>query len=324
MPLRAAAACSFSVLEPRGRHLLQLFCSAARQEGERRHDAAVEVGRRASHSTRARAKLSLMSDLVRRAYETSRGWLALGHERVASPHAWIVCDREVPDVYDANFAAMVRAESEREIDALLAQLDEVFAELEHRFVFWDVDMPQPFESRLVLDGWERYNDMVVLVLEGALRERGPSIQIRPVASDADWATIEELHWRDHQEEIAKGLHAAWDRSFTEAMVRAKRRKAPAVQYFLARVDAVDCGFFSAWPGVNGVGQVEDLFTLAEFRGRGVARALMAACIDDARRRGAGPVVICARAQDTPKQMYATMGFRPLCVQRGYLKSFPRG
>ena len=260
-----------------------------------------------------------MSDLVRRAYETSRGWLALGHERVPSAHAWIVRDREVPQVYDANFAAMVRAESEAEITDLLAQLDEVFSGLEHRFVFWDAEMPQPFEARLVLDGWQRFNEMIALVLEGELRKRGPRIQTRPVESDADWATIEELHWRDHQEEVAMGFHAAWDRGITAAIVRAKRRKAPAVQYFLTRVDGVDCGFFSAWPGTNGVGQVEDLFTLAEFRGRGIASSLMATCVDDARARGAGPILICARAEDTPKRMYAAMGFRPLCVQRGYLK-----
>ena len=260
-----------------------------------------------------------MSDLVQRAYETSRGWLALGHEWIPSPHAWIVRNREVPDVYDANFAAMVRAESEPEITSLLTQLDEVFAESEHRFVFWDAGMPQPFEARLVLEGWQRYNDMVALVLEGELRERGPRVEIRPVESDADWATIEALHWCDHQEEVAMGFHAAWDRAFTAAIVRAKRLKAPGVQYFLARVDGVDCGFFSAWPGKNGLGQVEDLFTLAEFRGRGIASALMAACVDDARARGAGPILICARTEDSPKWMYAALGFRPLCVQRGYLK-----
>jgi GNAT superfamily N-acetyltransferase len=103
------------------------------------------------------------------------------------------------------------------------------------------------------------------------------------------------------------------------MLRTKRRKSPDVQYFIARVDDVDCGFFSAWPGANGVGQVEDLFTLAGYRGQGIGTALLAACVDDARARGAGPIIICARTEDTPKQMYAAMGFRPLCVQHGYLK-----
>jgi GNAT superfamily N-acetyltransferase len=260
-----------------------------------------------------------MSNLVQRAYETSCGWLALGHERVPSPHAWLVRDRDNPQVYDANFAALVRAESERDIEQLLAQLSEVFAGFEQRFVFWDAAMPQPFEARLVVDGWQRYNDMVTLVLEGELRERGPQIQIRPVTSDADWKIIEDLHWLDHQEEVQMGFHAPWDRSITEAMVRTKRRKAPAVQYFLARVDDTDCAFFSAWPGDNGVGQVEDLFTRHDHRSRGIGTALMAACVDDARARGAGPIIICARTEDTPKQMYAGLGFRPLCVKHGYLK-----
>lgn len=135
--------------------------------------------------------------------------------------------------------------------------------------------------------------------------------------------IEDLHWLDAQEEVKKGLQPAWDRSITEAIVRTKRRKAPHVQYFLARVDAVDCAYFSAWPGENGVGQVEDLFTLPAYRGRGIARALMAACVDDARARGAGPLIICARAEDTPKKLYEALGFRPLCVQRGYLKQLER-
>jgi GNAT superfamily N-acetyltransferase len=264
-----------------------------------------------------------MSSLVQLAYETSRGWLALGHERISCPHALLVRDTEHPNVYDANFAALVRAATEREIAELLQAMDEVFRALSHRFVFWDAAMPQPFEARLVVDGWQRWNEMITLVLEGELRERPVEVDIRPVASEADWKVIEDLHWLDAQEEVQKGLQPAWERSLTEAMVRIKRRKAPAVQYFLARVDGVDCGFFSAWPGDGGVGQVEDLYTLPAYRGRGIARALMVACVGDARERGAGPIIVCARAEDTPKSMYERMGFRPLCVQRGYLKQVER-
>jgi GNAT superfamily N-acetyltransferase len=265
-------------------------------------------------------KLASVSSLVRRAYETSRGWLALGHERIASPHAWLVRELQSPSVYDANFAALVRAESERDIDALLAQLDEVFAQSAHRYVFCDVDTPQPFEARLVLDGWQRHNALLTLVLVGEQPMRSANVELRPATSDADWNVLEDLHWLDHQEEFRLGFHkVTWDRSFTANMVRAKRCKAPAVQYFIARVDDVDCGFMSGWPGTNGVGQIEDLFTRSDFRGRRIGSALIAACIDDARARGAGPVIVCARAEDTPKKMYAALGFRPLCVQHGYLK-----
>jgi GNAT superfamily N-acetyltransferase len=260
-----------------------------------------------------------MSNLVARAYQTAHGWLALGHERIDLPHAKLVRDHVTPRVYDANFAAAVRAESPQEIETLLAEIDRAFAGFEHRHVLWDPQTPQPFEARLLLDGWRLQNDLVTLVLEGELRERGPQVSLRPVESDADWQVIEALHWLDHQEEVAMGFHDAWERSVTEELVAAKRRKSPAVRYILAQADGIDCAFFSAWPGENGVGQVEDLFTRAEFRGRGIATALIAACIDDARARGAGAVLVNARTSDTPKQMYAALGFRPLCVQRSYLK-----
>src|SRR5882672_2569888 len=68
--------------------------------------------------------------------------------------------------------------------------------------------------------------------------------------------------------------------------------------------------------------VEDLFTRADFRGRGIGTALISACVADARARGAGPILIGARPTDTPKHMYAALGFRPLCVQRNYLKTDP--
>jgi len=253
-----------------------------------------------------------MSDsesLVARAFETLVGWLAQGHELRAHPLARFVSDARTPIVYDANFVADVRASEPDEIDALFAAADETFAGLGHRQFFWDPGMPAPFEARLKLDGYAS-SDEVVLVLEGELASRGPRAEIRPTTSDADWQVVQELCRLDHEEEA----------EVTRQLVLAKRLKAPAVRYFVARADGVDCAFFSAWPGENGVGKVEDLFTRADFRGRGLGTALIAACVDDARARGAGPVLIGARSNDTPKHMYAALGFRPLCVQRCYVKT----
>jgi hypothetical protein len=40
-------------------------------------------------------------------------------------------------------------------------------------------------------------------------------------------------------------------------------------------------------------------------------------IGTARERGAGPVVIGAEVDDTPKRLYARFGFRPTAVTRSY-------
>jgi len=263
-----------------------------------------------------------VGDLLRRAYDTELAWLALGHTRREARWHHFVREPRAPDVYDANFAAFPSAAAPDEIEAAIAELEAEFAGAEHRQVFWDPATPLPYEARLVLDDYTPH-DEVVLVLEGALDVTPRAdVAIRPAARDADWDAITELCWQDHQEEVKKGFHGPWPRAVTERVVACKRWKAPAVQFFLARVDGVDCGFFSGFPGENGVGVVEDLFTRDDFRGRGVATALLAACVADARARGAGPVLISARSEDTPKHMYAAMGFRPLCVRRAYLRVPP--
>ena len=257
--------------------------------------------------------------LVTRAFETIVGWLAAGHETRMQPLAQFVRDPRMPVCYDANFMAEVRARTPDEIDSLFVAADSMYRGLDHRMFLWDPETPPEFEARLQLDGYEK-EEQVVLVLEGALAGRGPAIELRPAVSDADWQTIESLCRLDHEEEVQKGFHEPWDEAVTRQLVAAKRAKAPEVQFFLARADGVDCAFFSAFPGANGVGQVEDLFTRAEFRGRGIGTALIARCVDDARARGAGPILIGARTNDTPKHMYAALGFRPLCVERRYVKT----
>ena len=57
-----------------------------------------------------------------------------------------------------------------------------------------------------------------------------------------------------------------------------------------------------------------------FRGQGVARALIQHCVADARARGARDELIGSDPNDTPKQLYAAMGFEPTCLTRGWLRS----
>jgi GNAT superfamily N-acetyltransferase len=259
------------------------------------------------------------TNLIARAYESIVGRLALGHETRTQPLAQFVRDPRTPVVYDSNFVADVRARTPDEIESVLGAADSMYRDLGHRQFIWDPEMPAEFEARLHLEEYRSVTELI-LVLEGPLATRGPQVELRPAEGDSDWRIIRDLCRLDHEEEAEKGFHAAWDREVTAQIVAAKRVKEPGVRFYLARADGVDCAFFSAWPGENGVGQVEDLFTRADFRGRGIGTALIAACVDDARARGAGPILIGARSNDTPKHMYAALGFRPLCVQRNYAKT----
>ena len=99
----------------------------------------------------------------------------------------------------------------------------------------------------------------------------------------------------------------------------KRAKSPPVRCWLAYVDGDPVAYCSSWSGVGGIGLVEDVLTHPDFRHQGLATALIHHCVADCREQGAGPVVIWADAAETPKQMYAAMGFSPVAVNRRYWK-----
>ncbi len=92
-----------------------------------------------------------------------------------------------------------------------------------------------------------------------------------------------------------------------------------MQAWLASVDGRDIGMLSSMPPPPGqparIGLVEDLFVRPEWRRQGVAVALIAHCVDDARARGADRVIIGSDPDDWPKRLYARLGFAPWWVQR---------
>jgi GNAT superfamily N-acetyltransferase len=259
------------------------------------------------------------AELLRRVFDARAAYHELGNAVIETRGAHFVRNPDLPNVHDANLVTRVRAETEDAIDEVLGQADELYGEFGHRKVMLDPDTPPAFEARLVLEGYEPHPH-IELVLEGALRASPGPVDLRPVESGDDWRSVTELWHLNHHEQVEQGQHDPWGSEVTEQMVAARRAKAPALAFWLARVGGSDAAFFSSWPGPDGVGIVEDLFTRPEFRHRGVATALIARCVADARERGAGPVAISARVADTPKHMYAALGFRPLSINRSYLKN----
>jgi Predicted acetyltransferase len=92
-----------------------------------------------------------------------------------------------------------------------------------------------------------------------------------------------------------------------------------VQYWLACDGKRAIAYLNSWEGIEGVGQVEDLFVHPDYRKRGIATSLLHHCVAQCRARGAGPIVIAADPTDTPKNIYARLGFRPVAWLSKYLK-----
>jgi GNAT superfamily N-acetyltransferase len=257
--------------------------------------------------------------LRRRMEATLDHYHELGNKPREREHGWFLVDPTRPDVHDANHARRVRASTADEIDALLADMDVMYAAGTHRRIVIDLDTPDPVEARLALEGWTLDTTLQHL-LEGPLPERAAPTggAIRLADDDEGWSSMLELTRQDHVEEAQKSGREPWAVELTRKMVGLRRAKGPDVRAWLAMLDGAAVGMFSSMPGVDGVGLVEDLFVTPDARGRGVAQALIAHAVADARARGADAVIIGSVPDDWPKHLYARMGFRPRFVERAWL------
>lgn len=257
-----------------------------------------------------------VTDWGRVALRVDQAHEALGHRTFKAAGAVFVRNPELPDIHVANYARSVRANSPDEIDGVLARAEREFAGSPHRCFEVDLDTPPPFEGRLVFDGYEA-RDFVLMVLEGELEGRPNAVELRLAADEKGWAEADRLKKLDWAETRAKLGRDPFP-EVGERLALLARLKTPPDRKWLAYVDGEARGMASAWDGVDGTGQVEDVFVEPEYRHRGLATALIHWCVADCRARGSNAVVIVADAADTPQAMYAAMGFRHVATKRRYV------
>ncbi|MGH0031463.1 MAG: GNAT family N-acetyltransferase [Myxococcota bacterium] len=252
---------------------------------------------------------------VRSVCRTYRAQRTLGVPWEAGPLVTLVRDPARPDVWDANFGCDVKARTPAEIERVVDALDRRMAGVGVRKFFCDPLTPQPFVASLAVRGFAR-EGTVQLVLDGPLRARPRPVAIRRAEGDDDWASLAALTALDMGESLAKAGHGPPGEDFLHQFVGLRRAVSDEMQMWIAGgPDGEDAGFFASWPGVDGLGMVEWLFVRPEQRRRGVATALVAHAVDDARQRGADAVLIGASdgADAVPRRLYAELGFEPVCV-----------
>jgi GNAT superfamily N-acetyltransferase len=258
-------------------------------------------------------------ELIALAQRVNPANLALGHETSVTDGATFVRDTRFPEIHDANHAVHITASTPAAIDALLARMEREYAHAPNRIFHCDFTTPTALEARLALAGYAMTSQSLVMLLEGGLRGGPPRpYDIRPVGDDGGWRAYRALQARDWDEHIARIGHDV-PASVGEAMFGTHRVKSPPVRFWLAFEEGEPCGYLNSWEGIGGVGQVESLYVAPEHRHRGIATALLHHCVADARAHGAGPVVIVSDPTDTPKDMYASMGWEPACLKRQWMR-----
>lgn len=217
-----------------------------------------------------------------------------------------------------NFMCRLRTRTCDDLDALLLTA-RTFPPI--RRVLIDRATPSVVEAHLVARDWTLEHQLQ-LVLPADVEAPAADETHGPALDDSDWTAIEELFRLDHLEEDRRLGRPARGQEETAAAVRLRRSLGGTVEYLLARRAGAVIGCTAVWVSDEGVGLIEDVFVHPDYRGQGIATGLLRDAVQRARGRGAGPIVIGAEPDDTPKHLYVGFGFRPTRVATSMVAGAP--
>lgn len=202
--------------------------------------------------------------------------------------------------YDANMAIADRPLGTVTAEDVVATLDEAYDGFRHR----EVEFASASDGDAIAMGMGEHGYAIEQMLVMALR-RDPD-------REPDLAAVEELEiaeMRPFTAEVTR--REPWGREAGIAEMMASFRQVlvdgVGARFFAQRVDGQLAGSCELY--VDGdAAQIEDVNTLEEFRGRGVARNVVLRAADEARKAGATFVFLFADAKDWPKTLYGRLGF----------------
>lgn len=208
----------------------------------------------------------------------------------------------LPLRWDSNFLLVELPLAGVPVKALADEADRVLERFAHR----EIRIPDESDGARVAMG---------LAELGYSGERDVAMIHRRDADREPEAAVEELDL-DAITPLLRTVDGREPWSLTdeasETMLRYRRLLVQQLgaRFFAARVDgslAACCELYLD----GGVAQVENVDTLAEYRGRGLARAVVLRAVREARASGADLVFLYAATDDWPRELYARLGFDPI-------------
>jgi GNAT superfamily N-acetyltransferase len=202
---------------------------------------------------------------------------------------------------------------ESELDALIARQVARFAERNEPFEwkFHTHDRPPFLEERLRAAGFVAEELETVVIAE---------IAALPAASPPDGVTVRRVHERADFDRIAALERAVWgtdDTWYTDAFEQELAGDPEGLAIFVAEAagDVVSAGWVR-FPGGTEFATLWGGSTLAEWRGRGIYRALVHARAQLARERGRRYLEV--DASDDSRPILERLGFRVVTQTRPYV------
>jgi ribosomal protein S18 acetylase RimI-like enzyme len=228
-----------------------------------------------------------------------------------TPYGPVVIDTRLARVHDLNFlravepgnatAAELAAEAERVQGA---------AGIGHRRVnVRNEEQRERLEPQFVALGWQP--ERFVLMVKRREPDRPAEHEVREV----DEQTLRPL-WA---EAIRTEPHGK-DERLVGQILEHRRRISEAVptRLFAAEADGKLVAHTELY-SENGVGQVENVATLPDYRNRGLARALVLRAVAESHAAGNDLTFLVADADDWPRRLYEKLGFETTGRYARFLK-----
>ena len=259
--------------------------------------------------------------------------MATDGERVAQARRWFrakdyparvadgvtaVVTPEHPDTWDANWVAIGP-----DVDgpAALAAVDRWLGRHAWQVVRADCLTDPGVEAALALAGFAVRSTTIEMVASGAVTSphSPPAVTLRAVNGE-NWGELVALVRLDH----AEGRRTlSSNASVGAGLLDGMRRKLDGCRFWLLEVDGAAMGYGITARCPNGLGLIESLFTLPAHRGRGLMSAFIVEAARRLRDEGCAEIFLDAHADDTPKQLYARLGFAPVALNRTWVRNNAR-
>lgn len=209
---------------------------------------------------------------------------------------------DYPKVYDMNYlradADLAEVTAEQLIDDVEALLGS--RGYEHRQVeFHDDAAADRLEPAMRAAGWERFRALFMTQARQTERRDG-----LPEAGEVAWEELRPTVIEQLRREPFATSEAVVQQLTDKREVLARTTH---LRHVGARVDGRIVSYADLYSdGVTA--QIEEVGTLEEFRGRGLASAVVVAAADVARAEGHDLIFLVADDDDWPKALYARLGF----------------
>ena len=250
----------------------------------------------------------------------ARRWFrTFGSDPIAVDGITVVSTPAHPDTWEVNFATPA---PDVPTDVMLSAMERYLGHTIWQATYADALTSPEQEAGFAFAGFAPQGTVIEMLATGALTPRRPlaAIALRPVESASDRAAFETLVALDHAEGKRTG---STDDAVNAGLLAAMHARGAIEPHDLIIMDGEPVGYGYAVPCPGGLGVIENLFTRADRRGQGIMSAYIVAAAERLRARGCDGIFLDAHAGDTPRLLYAALGFAPVSCARYWVREVTR-